>query len=88
MYGKEGTGSCGAWGNSSYILDGSTPRFHQESATVPTPNVLLYSSPTLENVWHTLLVQNLVGGGGRVFFCPIQVLSTDAQIIGQRDVRG
>lgn len=68
MYGKEGTGSRGAWANSSYTLDGSTPRFHQESAIVPTPNVLLYSSPTLENVQHTLLIQNLVGGGGRVFF--------------------
>lgn len=65
MYGTEGTGSGGKRANSSYTLDGSTPRFHQESAT---GSVQFYSSPTLEDTQHTLLIRNLVSGGGKVAF--------------------
>jgi len=63
VFGTEGTASRGERANSSYALDGSTLQFHQESATGPTPNVPLYSSPTLEDTQHTLLIQNLVSGG-------------------------
>lgn len=64
MYGVEGTRNKRA--NSSYTLDGLTPRVHLESATTVTPNVLFYSSATLEDTQHTLVIQNIANGGGRV----------------------
>jgi len=63
VYGTEGTGSRSKRANSSYTLDGSAPLFHHESVTPSTPDVLFYSSPTLEDTQHTLLIQNLVSGG-------------------------
>jgi len=68
VYGTEGTGSRSKRANSSYTLDGVTTHFHQESVTTSTPDVLFYSSPTLEDTQHTLLIQNFVSGGGKVVF--------------------
>jgi len=63
VYGVEGTSSRNKRANSSYTLDGLTPRIHLEYATTPTPNVILYSSATLEDTQHTLVIQNLANGG-------------------------
>lgn len=68
MYGTEGTNPRDKRANSSYTLDGSTPRVHQESMTTPTPKVLFYGSTTLEDTQHTLVIKNLVNGGGKVLF--------------------
>jgi hypothetical protein len=66
VYGTEGTGSRSKRANSSYTLDGLTPHLHQESTTVPTSNIIFYSSPELEDTQHTLVIQNLESGGGKV----------------------
>ncbi|KAF9653732.1 hypothetical protein BDM02DRAFT_3182728 [Thelephora ganbajun] len=63
VYGTEGTSSS-KQANSSYTLDGSTPLLHQGSTTVVTSNVLFYGSPLLEDAEHTLVIQDLVAGGG------------------------
>jgi len=62
VYGIEGTSSSSR-ANSSYTLDGSTPRLHQDSTTTATSNVLFYTSPLLEDTQHTLVIQNLAAGG-------------------------
>jgi hypothetical protein len=66
VYGTEGADSRSKRANSSYTLDGSTPQVHQESTTTPTSNVLFYGSSTLEDTQHTLVIKNLVDGGGKV----------------------
>jgi hypothetical protein len=67
VYGIEGTSSSSR-ANSSYTLDGSTPRLHQDSTTTATSNVLFYTSPLLEDTQHTLVIQNLAAGGGKAPF--------------------
>lgn len=67
VFGVEGLNSRNKRANSSYTLDGLTPRVHLETATTATPNVLLYSSATLEDTQHTLVIQNLAKDAGKVF---------------------
>lgn len=67
MYGTEETSSSNK-ANSSYILDGSTPHLFQKSMTIRTLDVPLYVSPSLEDAQHVLVIENLVAGGGEIWF--------------------